>query len=226
MKRMRIVWLCLLASFALTAIAASSASAAKPEFIAKKFPVTFTSTSGKGTLETLGGTQVTCSSDTDTGELTGANGGKDIANVVVKFNGCKESVFNAECKTSGAAAGEIKTNVLSGEVGYIKKAAPIEVGLMLSPTTAALFAEFNCLGGLVKIQVQNLVEGKALPLNKSETKGELIYKQKLGMQELNKLEGQTGESLLETSIGGGAFEGSGIETTDKITFAEPVELSA
>jgi hypothetical protein len=225
MKRIRIVWLCLVASFAMSAITASNASAAKPEYITKsgKFPVNFTSASGAATLETLGGTKLTCSSDTDTGTLTGA---KTLAKVIVKFKGCKESVFDAECKTKGAAAGEIVTNELSGEIGYIKKATPTEVGLMLAPTTAPLFVEYNCLGGLVEIKLRNLIESKALPLNKKQATGELIYTQKAGMQTLNKLEGQTGESLVEISIGGGAFEGMGIETTDKITFAEEVELSA
>jgi hypothetical protein len=67
-------------------------------------------------------------------------------NVKIAYKGCK--VFgNKECKSTAPAGGkeEIKTKALDGELGYVKEAEPVEVGLRLEAEEAeAPSAVFVC----------------------------------------------------------------------------------
>lgn len=194
-----------------------------------------TSTSGAGTLETAGGTKVKCTADSDVGT---ASGTKKVVKVVVKFTGCT-STLGVKCTTEKAAAGEIITEELEGEIGYISKAAKT-VGLDLWPSsrTAAekknhefkkLEAKFVC-AGFITSEVRGSIIGKVTETNKKTTKLTLTYVKgaKAGEQELKKLEGVEGEveDVLESSLNGGAFEKSNEETTDTNTYEEEVELKA
>jgi hypothetical protein len=243
MTRIRLILLSLLAVFAISAVAASAASAALPEFgrcvvktggkykdskcieetgggfewepgLVKK---SFTSTSGAGTLETKGGKKVTCKADTNKGEITGA---KTFGKVFVIFTGCESSGF--KCNTSGAASGEIKTNELSGELGYLEKATK-KVGIVLKPVGTS-FAEFEC-SSLVKVKVTGAVVGEITPINTMTKTFTLKLEQSKGIQKWTKLEGGV-ESVLKTSINGGTAEQSGDESTDTITTEEEAEIKA
>src|SRR5581483_11264539 len=128
MQRMKLVRLTLVAVFALSLSSVASASAALPEFKGP-FPKSFTSTSGKGTLETVGGKTVTCTSDTtDGGKITGE---KTVTIEAVLFSGCKSGIVN--CNSPGQASGVIDTVALTGTLGYISKAEK-RVGLLLAPS--------------------------------------------------------------------------------------------
>jgi len=181
---------------------------------------TFSSTSGAGTLEPRGplAGKITCTSDTDEGQITGP---KEVGSVFIHFHGCVSSKTGKECETAGAGAGQINTNSVKGVLGFIK--APTEVGLRLEPTVAGgLFAEFSCSG--ITVKVQGKVIGVATPLNTMSTSGKLVYKQTKGSQEPLKFEGGA-EEVLESNFGLG-FEKSGIETSDTTTFQFDTEILA
>ena len=234
------IFLALVAVFALSAVASATASAAEPEFgrckneagtfkdsnctvgggtafkwvpLAEGEKVKFTSTSGEGFLETANGEKVTCTADTNVGETNGPK--KDV--VTVTFTGCTSSGF--KCNSAGAAAGEIKTNKLLSEIGYINKAAK-EVGLRLKPE-GELFVEFECVGGIVKVKTKGAVIGKYTPVNEMNEKFVLNLKcvaGKKGVQEIEKFEGGLKETLA-SSKNGGAFEAACNNSgEDKITF--------
>src|SRR4030081_3466421 len=145
MKRMKIMGLALVAVFAMTAFAASSAMALPEvgrciagsssskysdsncnvkgafEFVKTIVKNKFTSAGGEGVLETTSGTKVVCKTQSATGEYKA--GGKEVTNVVAKFQGCAIPALGITCKTKGAPEGEIVTNPLGGKLGYILKSA-------------------------------------------------------------------------------------------------------
>jgi hypothetical protein len=214
MKRIRLMVLATMAVVAGTALAASAASAALPEFLPSGTKSTFTSTSGPGTLETAAKEKIECTADTNEGSITGAK----TVKVTIRFTGCKAFGF-ANCKTTGAKEGELVVVAPTGTLGYIKKAAPTQVGLSLAITEFS----FECLGGLAKGKVRGGVIGEVTPINTETTTGKLILKQKEGKQEFTKFEGGA-ETKLESSKNGGAFEAAGEETTDTITFKEKIKI--
>ena len=145
--RLKIMGLCALAAFALSAVASATASAFSPPEVGRCVKVAegtgkfssgtcvkqktkgsfewmpgvakgkFTSKGGVGTLATVGGTTVLCKTQSSGGEY---NGTKLVSAVVVKFTGCEATGFT--CGTEGAAAGEIVTNPLEGKIGIEKRA--------------------------------------------------------------------------------------------------------
>jgi hypothetical protein len=82
---------------------------------------------------------IECSSENNTGEVSGSNA---IKNVEVVFRGCVV-LGSAPCQNT-STPGEIVVNSLKGELGYINKAKH-EVGVLLEPVKKhGTFAEFNC----------------------------------------------------------------------------------
>jgi len=108
---------------------------------------------------------VECENETNSGEATGKN---KLGNVHVTFTGCK-MLGHFPCSGKGLASGEIQTDLLKGELGYISKASH-EVGVKLEPATKhGHFAEFSCAFGPIDIVVGvgNKKEGAAYsPENK------------------------------------------------------------
>jgi hypothetical protein len=87
--------------------------------------------------------KVECVSENATGEQSGT---KAVKNIAVSFHECK-ALGTIPCQ-SGSTAGEVDTNPLKGELGYISKAKK-EVGVMLTPAAKkGRFATFEC-GGLL-----------------------------------------------------------------------------
>lgn len=145
--RLKIMGLCAIAAFALSAVASATASAFSPPEVGRCVKVAlgtgkfssaactkekakgsyewmpgvakgkFTSTGGIGTLATVGGTTVLCKTESSGGEYSG---NKLVKGVVVKFTGCEATGFT--CSTEGAASGEIVTNPLEGKIGIEKRA--------------------------------------------------------------------------------------------------------
>ncbi|MFI5091399.1 MAG: hypothetical protein ACHP7P_15265 [Terriglobales bacterium] len=99
--------------------------------------------------------QIECESEHNTGEAVGA---KTVANVSVKFLGCK--VFGSVPCSNGPKEGEIQVNPLKGSLGYINKAEK-KVGVLLEPSKKhGDFASFNCGGVLATtVGVGNVTEG-------------------------------------------------------------------
>jgi hypothetical protein len=252
MRRFKIVGLCLVAAFAFGAIATSAASAAKPEWldcykVAKgtgtypskeacaksekageeprewvlSKPNLFTSTGGVSKLK-AGGMTVSCESVMNKGEITGPKTGL----VLVAFLGCKLSGTFA-C-TSGGSAGseEIKTSSLHMTLGYIKKTAPIEVGVALEGTgTEGSLAEFTCDEGKFTAKVKGSVIGVMTPINEETSNFTLTFAESGGKQAVQKLEKESKDTL-EVSLNKGVFE-EGVETsTDMIVTEHPTEIMA
>ena len=177
MKSIKIMGLCLVAAFLMSAVAVATASATKPEFRFSGAAKGFSSKSGAGVLvqkasatSEENGSKVECTSDTDNGEIEGASGTDKVTNVLVLFSGCKATVLAKEytCTTSGQLPGVIKTNQLEGQLGYINESKK-EVGLVLKPKPPAeLFAEFECTRNAEKltIKVRGEIIGKITPVNK------------------------------------------------------------
>ena len=112
---------------------------------------------------------VECENETNSGIAEGKN---KISGVHVTFTGC--NLFGSvPCNSKGAAEGEINTNELKGELGYINQGAK-EVGVKLEPAVKhGAFAEFVCPGfGLgTVVGVGNKKEGTYYTEGGKEKKG-------------------------------------------------------
>ena len=117
--------------------------------------------------------KIECTSETNSGEAVGKN---KVENVHVTFKGC--ILLGAlPCQNTGAPEGEVTTNTLKGELGYIDKASH-EVGIRLTPAQKkGRFAVFHCTGGsvndlLIEVGAGNSKEGAAyIPESKGGNNG-------------------------------------------------------
>ena len=250
MKRIRIVGLCLVAVFGISAVAAADASAAAPEIGrcvkvaagAGKFSSStcttekaggsfewmpgavknkFTTKGGLATLETRNGTTVNCETETSGGEYTSP---KTVGGVVVKFNGCQSGGF--KCKTVGTAEGELVTKTLEGVIGIEKKGATLKankIAFDLFPAgKTGLFIEFGC--GPLSVKVQGSVLVPLKPTNKMESSLILKYTGTKGKQKPEKFEGQPVD-VLESSLHELPFEQACQRITTVQTNEEKLELN-
>lgn len=225
MKRFKIVGLCLMAVFAFSAIGASAASAALPEFLGT-FPDHFTSHGGLSTLKTVAASKtVTCASVDNLGEILNAK----EALVLVTFLGCKLS--GVDPCTSGAGAGslEIVTSSLHIELGYIKESTH-EVGTDLKGTggtSKELLAEFECnaSGVLLPAKVEGSVIGAVSPVNTSTSALTINFAESGGKQAVKKFQGGA-EDVLKTSLNKGVFEESVEVSKDELLLSTAVKIDA
>lgn len=222
MRFIKMLGLAAIAAVAAMALVGASSASAAAHYLQGGSPlnhaVAFTGTSGAGTLQTVGGSKVTCTSDHVKGTLL--NSTEDEAEVT--FLGCT-GPFGASCTTAGQATRVILTSTLKSELVNLVGGG---VGVLLTPKTAGgLFAEFSCLG--VVIKVRGSLVGVATPVGVEQTTGTLTFTQSGGKQTPSKYElnGELKTAKLETSVGGGAFEESGESTTESLTFAQAVEVS-
>jgi hypothetical protein len=197
---------------ALSAIGASMATAALPEF--SNTTATFTSSSGSGTLTSKSDNTITCTADTDKGKVTGAK----TVEVTVDFTGC--TVFGiANGNSLGDAAGTILTTA-TGELCYLNKTEK-KVGLLLTPT-----GELHLEAAGALAEVTGKLIGELKPVNTSSVHGELVLKAKAAGEQgiLNCEDGQ--DEHLEISLNEGIFEDASEATTDKVTYSAAEELRA
>jgi hypothetical protein len=249
MKSIKIMGLCLVAAFAMSALATASASAVGPVFLFSGSAKEFSSKSEAGELvqkasatSEENGSVVKCEKDSDLGEIEGATDTDKVTNVLVVFSGCTASVLakTFTCTTSGQATGVIKTNQLEGQLGYISESEKT-VGLVLKPKSpATLFAEFNCTrtGETLSIKVRGEIIGEIGKVNKLIEPGghfTLTYATnatKKWLQVPNELKvlGETKTGLLlESSVSliqNGAFLLSGIKTVDEVFPLQSTEIMA
>lgn len=225
MTRIKTVGSVLVAVFAMSSVLSATASAAKPEFVFGGVKKGFESkATGAVSLETTGGTKVKCLGGSGKGEIEGGNGSKKLTKVIVKFTGCESTGF--KCKTPTGATGEIITNELVGQLGYVE--GTTKVGLEMKPKTGTQFAEFECVGGIVKVKITGAVIGQLTPLNtkvKTTQHYTLAYRQTAGVQEWKELVGGEEDTLL-TSVNGGGNEGSAIASSNEVKGEEESEVSA
>jgi len=156
---MRTIGLCLVAAFALSALAASVATA-EPVFLTKAV-VGETAAShipDKGTLGaaflegSVTKSKISCLGGTSTGEITSD---KTTAKNVATFTGCESS--GSKCE-SGATEGVIVTKALAGNLNGITSSLPGVRLFSEAEGRGGKLAEFEC-GGIVKVVVTGSVIG-------------------------------------------------------------------
>jgi hypothetical protein len=178
MRRIRIAGLCLVAVFAMSAIASATASATAPEFgkCLKKAVAGGSGYSNSGCTKAVTGatakyewvagaagikftttgtaaTLLTTKGETVTctsENSTGAylGGNNKEEETTVNFAGCKSNGLT--CTTTGDASGELTTNPLIGIIGYEKPptATAAKTVLQLHPATPGHFIDFKCTSAL------------------------------------------------------------------------------
>jgi hypothetical protein len=220
MKPVRVGLLALLAVLALSAVVAASASAAGPEF-KPSTEQKFEGTSGTSKLVSAG-TTITCSASASVGKITGAT---TVGHVFVTFTGCKAK-SSGECAVNspGASEGEIKTVELSGKIGAVATSeAESGVGQDLKPTSGSTFVitEGSCLPFIGhKTEVTGSIIGEVSPIGSSSTSGKLTYLPNGSKQKIQKLKGESKDTLSAF----GLVEVTE-ETTESITFEKAVEVT-
>jgi hypothetical protein len=223
MKLSRLVGLIFAAVLAIGLMTAAAASAAAPEFNPGTLN-TFTGTSGAGTLESSAAENVTCTSDTTTGEITGV---KTVGSVMVSFSGCS-STEKGGCSvdSAGAGSGKVLTSTLDGELGTVKTTeAKSGVGLLLLPTTGTTFVELlgSCLA-LSPAKVTGQVAGEANTIKTSSTGGTLTFIGSKGTQSIKEI------NVLGTIVKPALKAFSGLvnaseTTTETLTYSKAVEVT-
>jgi hypothetical protein len=170
------------------------------------------------TLETVGGTKITCTGETSTGEYTGL---KTIGGMVAKFTGCE--VSKIKCESAGAGAGNINTAPLGGPIGFETEVVPPTKNHVASElhSESGNIAEFECAGlkVVVKGSVLHKIAANAMKLTATEK-----FTASKGKQKPEHFAGGVAkEHILETSTNGGPFEQSGQTITSILTNEEKVE---
>jgi hypothetical protein len=217
------VFLALVAVFAMSAVAATAASAVKPEFTPVPAKKKFTVTGGTSSW-TWGAPSITCAKTSATGEIVSA---ETVGNVIIVYSGCKSSSgagTNCPANSVGAKAEEIVTKPLTAELGTISNTGSSGVGLLLGQLTPKWTKWFTLEKN--KCTVEETFGGDLA----AEYSG-------LGKQATHKLlfrPGTTGEKIKEIALDSGLvekpeFEVFGawvsIEAEDELKFEEPVEIT-
>ncbi len=147
---------------------------------------------GGANLEIDGVGGVHCAASTDEGKFTSPN---TAGKILVTFTGC---TFNgSQCNNTGKA-GEIKTNALSGQVGYLSgKGGPAPVvGVRLGPEAAEDDAEFLCNGELYLRTYGHVIgEVDAEAVNKLTDEVTFTFEQSGGIQRYRAFEGGPEENI-------------------------------
>jgi hypothetical protein len=100
--------------------------------------------------------EVECSQENNGGEITGS---KTVGHVAVRFRHCL--LFGSVPCANAGEAGEIETNELKGNLGWINKGTnPRQVGILLEPAVKkGEFVKFGC-GGIIIIHVGGATEAQ------------------------------------------------------------------
>jgi hypothetical protein len=137
-----------------------------------------------GTVDIPGVSTVECSHTSEEGEVTGP---KAVGDLEVTLTGCKAS--SEPCQNG--ATGEIKSNTLAGEIGYLSKARHT-VGIDLMPQAAGSVVEFHCgipPTPILRVRVTGSIVGEVTPVNMWSKEMTIHYEQSGGVQHFRALEG-------------------------------------
>jgi hypothetical protein len=178
MKRIRIAGLCLMAIVAVSAKAVASASAALPEFVAVKFPISFTLENISPLEATLHNrileNNIVCKLASGRGEIAGS---KSLTKVLILYAGCNEGEAPThKCTTTGQSLGTIVTKNFDGLIGYVTGLLMSKiVGTELVPESGTILTEFTCQGAANAVVVEGCIIGEATPINMSRVFGNLLF---------------------------------------------------
>lgn len=149
---------------------------------------------GKGgsvDLEERGVGGITCEANSNTGEVTGP---ETVGNVVVHFSGCY--LNHAPCQSKGAKTGEMVTNKLNGELGYINSSEH-RVGEDMTAAPPNLYLiEFYCSELNVRVGGSVISEVARSAYNKFSKSVTLIFNAPAGRQEVQNFEGFPKDTML------------------------------
>jgi hypothetical protein len=231
MQRLRLLGIALMIILALTALAATTASAETPEILpapTTTTPLLFTSSGGgAATLIPTKEEEKTifkCKKIRSDGDFTSADSGT----ITIDLEECKANVTN--CSTSGDAAGVILMDKADINLVDYKVGAELLPGVVIEPLEGGKsILKFKC--GILGVEVKGSMLGKVSGVkNNVKTKtAKLEYKRTKGEQELTKCEllkafcaGK--EFKLEQSFGAAGFELAGEEAEYNVTFAKEAEI--
>jgi hypothetical protein len=210
MRRLRLVMMAVLIVSILSAVAVASASAATQ--LSYTGNGTFTISSGENTLETVGGIQLTCTSDKGNGQLAASPA--KTALLTILFSGCKSA--GKTCTSQGQPSGSIQTKTL--EATFVLVTAT-QGGIYLTPDPATgkqLLLETKC--GTSVIEWEGALIGDFTENGKTQlTAG---FTQTAGKQTIKKAKnGETEEvsGSIAVNLGKGSEEaGLELEETFKV----------
>jgi hypothetical protein len=185
----------------------------------------FTTAAGETKLQTTGGTQIVCNAETGEGEYRGR---KAVTAIVLRFQGCEGG--GAECKTAGAAPGEIVTRLLEGVLGIetasLEGSINNKIALDVFPVgREGLLAETERCGLLTHVSVRGAVLARVT----SNTMGltpKLKYKATSGKQKPEGFEGQPADVLEMALFGTTTFNQAGLSMEATQTNEEKVEINS
>jgi hypothetical protein len=173
------------------------------------------------TLETVGGTKITCKAETSTGEFVNT---KEVGHMPVKFNGCQTSEL--PCNSAGAGVEEIVTHPLGGPIGFETIVVPASKDHLANElhSESGNIAEFSCAGlpVIVKGSVLHKITANAMKLTAIEK-----FTASKGKQKPEHFAGGTAkEHILESNTNGGPFEQAGQTITGILTGEEKIEANS
>lgn len=182
----------------------------------------FSVSGGAASLETVGGaSRLTCSHTAGNGAYTGAKS----ATATLTLTGCKLAASKAQCRSAGAAAGEIVTSPLAGKLGFIEDAVEggqlrVSVGLDLEHAPTLLAAE--CDGG-VNVSASGSVIAPFKTLEKTTATSTLVFSQTSGRQLPEAFE-EGAPDTLSSAFGTQPAQQSGLKVNLKLHNEEPIEV--
>jgi hypothetical protein len=153
MKRFTVLGLCFVAALVFAALSAAGASAKKAEH-GESIVV---ASGGPAHLGSETGT-IKSSSNEGGGHLTSATGGT----AKTLFKGVEVEGFGLKCSSAGKSAGEVETELLTEETGWISKAGN-EAGVDFKAAVGENLAKFSCEG--LNVETKGSVIGHVTPLN-------------------------------------------------------------
>ncbi|HXR28382.1 MAG TPA: hypothetical protein VN772_02305 [Solirubrobacteraceae bacterium] len=171
------------------------------------------------TLESVGKVTVKCAASSSTGEYTGAK----TETASITLTGCTTGpkTKSVSCQSSGAAAGEIKSEPLAGSIDFIKEnevPEKPEVGLDLKAASGSNLVAFECAG--VSTSVSGSVIAPLTAVDKMATSFKVAAKESGGIQSFEAFEEGAKDTL---SLGA---EAAGLTASSTQTNEEPLEVKA
>lgn len=190
MKRFKVFGLCLIASFAFSAMVAVGAQAK-----GEHGPMVVTSSGGLSEFGGGGKGALHSPANHGGGEFT--TGTKGTAYSI--FEGVELESTGLKCTSAGEPAGDVKTETLTEETGWITK--PSEAGVDFK-AAATYLAQFNC-GGTVEFKVTGSAIGQISPLNTSSLTSQLNLRPNAAKTVNSPEKFETGaRDILESSVNG------------------------
>lgn len=222
MQRVKILGLAFMAVLALSAVVSASASAAKPEFLpegTEANPITFSNKGGAGTLETKGGSKVSCTSTESSGSITSLKLGK----FDVLFLGC--TTAGKKCtglndKTAGSILVLGTVHLWYGLLKTTKEDLHIALVFLLEHVhfSCGFLAEnidvLGCVAALVK-EANKLVKSLEVKFESALNAKKEVEK---GINDITKVLNEKNEEIpctLKTKVEAGAEEQSSEITSEK-----------